>query len=138
MRVRPVEAGECARSRLVEAHAEKKSFAPLRQELLERLLGHVAVRRRPGGRSDREKRALEVAARRLVALACAEVSADGPLRADLEVGDVGRARTEWRRHADEVLDRCHRADRDARALRLDPGQARTPEHQRLRRARRRR
>ena len=56
----------------------------------------LAARGGARGRAEREERALQVAPRRLRALAGAEVPADGPLRADLEIGDVARARPERR------------------------------------------
>ena len=59
----------------------------------------TAFTRRSHRRAEGEERALEIAARRLVALAGAEVPAERRLRADLEVGDVRRARSDGRRQS---------------------------------------
>src|SRR5206468_9866803 len=86
VRVRPVEPGERAGGRLVEAHAQEQALVTLAEEVLERLLGHLALRCRARGRPDCEERGLQIASRRLGAIAGAEVPADSALRADLEVG----------------------------------------------------
>ena len=63
----------------------------MREELLERLRALAAGTGRARGRVEREERALQVAARRVVGRAGAEVAADRGLAPHLVVGDVERA-----------------------------------------------
>src|SRR5439155_25993572 len=92
VRVRPVEAGERAGRGLVERDVEQETLAPFREEVLEWLLRDPVLAGGPHRRPECEERALQVAPRRFVALAGADVSADGSLRPDLDVRDVRGAR----------------------------------------------
>src|SRR5688500_15074277 len=92
------------------------------KEVLERLGRLAAGTRRTNGRADREKGTLQVASRRLGALAGTEVAADGALRPDLAVGDVRRARSDRCRERFELRHRRRRADRDPGSVAGDPGE----------------
>ena len=133
VRVRAVEPCEGTGRGLVEADAEEQPLAGIGEEVLDRLLGDASV---PGGSDrcpQRDERALQVAARRLGRVTGADVAADRSLRADLEVGDVRRARAERRGQLDELLDGRRRADGDARPLARDAGEPGVADENSLRR-----
>ena len=129
VRVRVVERGEGRCRRLLEADVEQEPAVARVEELLERLRALAAGAGRPRGRAEREERALEVAARRVRAVAGAEVAADRRLPADLEVGDVQRALRERRNVVGELgqpLDRHACTDRRRTSRRRRSCRARLP------------
>jgi hypothetical protein len=131
--VRVVERRECRRRGLLEADVEQEPAPACVEEVPERLGALAAGPGRPRGRAEREERALEVAPRRVVAGAGAQVAADRRLRTDLAVGDVERALRERGRRVGKLREAGHggrRADDDRVAVRRDRVEPRSPEHQR--------
>ena len=124
MGVRTVEAGEPARSRLLEADVEHEPAVPVGEEVVDRVGPLAARARRANLGVEGEEGRLQVAARGVSPDGSAEISADRRLRADLAVGDVRRALAQGRGQLDEVLDGRHRADRRARAVSSDSRQTR--------------
>ena len=122
VRVGPGQGSEGSGGGLLVRDVEQQPVLAVRQEILERL-GRLAARtRRAHRRADGQQGSLQVAPRRLGALAGTEVAADGALRADLAVGDVRCARSDRRRERLELRDRRRRADRDAGPVAGDPGE----------------